>query len=69
MGPAATVDFFRRVVEATPAGRDQDHLHVLIDNDPSVPDRTRAVAGDGPDPGPQLAAMASRWRAPGPTSW
>lgn len=68
MGPAATVDFFRRIVQATfrrivqatPAKRDQDHLHVLIDNDPSVPDRTRAVAGEGTDPGPRLAAMAVR---------
>lgn len=60
MGPAATVDFFRRLVQATPATRDQDHVHVLIDNDPSVPDRSCAIAGVGPDPLPILTAMALR---------
>ena len=60
MGPAATVDFLRRVIDATPAQRDQDHLHIILDNDPSVPDRTAAIEGKGPDPSPQLAAIASR---------
>ncbi len=57
MGPAATVDFFAKLVAASPAERDQDHLRILIDNDPSVPDRSAAVAGRGPSPGPRLAAM------------
>jgi aspartate racemase len=65
MGPAATVDFLRRVIATTPATRDQDHLHLIIDNDPSVPDRTAAVTGDGPDPSPQLAAIAQRLEAAG----
>jgi aspartate racemase len=60
MGPAATAEFLRRVIEATPADRDQDHLHVLVDNDPSVPDRTAALLGDGPDPTPHLVTMARR---------
>lgn len=60
MGPAATVDFMRRIVEATPARRDQDHLHVIVDSDPSVPDRTAAILREGPDPSPWLATMARR---------
>ena len=32
MGPAATVDFFAKLLDATPAERDQDHLRVLIDS-------------------------------------
>ncbi|WP_353845030.1 aspartate/glutamate racemase family protein, partial [Thermomicrobium sp.] len=40
MGPLATVDLYRKIIEATPAERDQDHLHVIIDADPSIPDRT-----------------------------
>ena len=59
MGPAATVDFFRRLVEATPAARDQDHLHIIINNDPTLPDRNRAIAGIGPSPGPAMASAAS----------
>jgi aspartate racemase len=60
MGPAATAEFLRRLIEATPAQRDQDHLHVLVDNDPSVPDRTAALLGEGPDPTPHLVTMATR---------
>jgi len=60
MGPAATVDFFARVVRLTPAATEQNHLHLIIDNDPSVPDRNLGVAGTGPSPGPALAAMAQR---------
>lgn len=58
MGPDATVDFFAKLVAASHAERDQDHLRVVIDNDPSVPDRTAAVLGRGPSPAPRLAAMA-----------
>jgi aspartate racemase len=58
MGPAATVDFFAKLLAATPAERDQDHLRILIDNNPRVPDRNAAIAGRGPSPGPQLAESA-----------
>jgi len=65
MGPAATAEFFRRLVDATPAWVDQEHLHVIIDNDPRVPDRTNAVLRGGPSPGEVLAAMARRLEAAG----
>lgn len=60
MGPEATLDFFAKVLAATPAARDQEHLRLLIDNDPRVPDRSAGIAGTGPSPGPALAAMARR---------
>jgi aspartate racemase len=60
MGPAATVEFFRRLVAATPAESDQQHLHILIDNDPSVPNRTEAILGGGRSPEATLIAMAKR---------
>ncbi|RME60073.1 MAG: amino acid racemase, partial [Caldilineae bacterium] len=56
MGPAATVDLFDRIVRATPARRDQDHIPILIVNDPSVPDRSGAILHGGPDPRPVMAA-------------
>jgi len=46
MGPQATVDFFQEVIRRTPARRDQDHVHLLIDNNPGVPDRQAAMRGD-----------------------
>lgn len=58
MGPAATVDFLARLVIAVGAARDNDHPHVLIDSNPHVPDRNAARSGQGPSPGPALAAMA-----------
>lgn len=58
MGPAATIEFFRRLVAATPAAVDRAHLRILIDNNPHVPERIDAIFGTGPDPGPALAAMA-----------
>lgn len=54
MGPAATADFYARLVRATPAGRDQDHLPVVVWGDPTVPDRVAALAGTGPSPVPWL---------------
>ncbi len=58
MGPAATVDFLDKLVKATPVTAEQDHLHVLVDSNAKVVDRNKAIAGTGPSPGPQLAAMA-----------
>lgn len=58
MGPAATLDFYAKLLAATPAARDQDHLRVLIDSNPHVPDRNAGIAGTGPSPGAVLADMA-----------
>lgn len=58
MGPAATADLFSKLIAATGAKRDQDHLRILIDNNPRVPDRNAAISGRGPSPGPALAESA-----------
>lgn len=58
LGPEATLDFYAKLLAATPATRDQEHLRVVIDSNPKVPDRNRAVAGEGESPGPALAATA-----------
>jgi len=39
MGPAATTDFLMKLQAATPARRDADHIRVLMDLNPRVPDR------------------------------
>ncbi len=59
LGPEATLDFYARVLALTPAARDQDHLHLIIDSNPAVPNRNEAVAGTGPSPGPLLSEMAA----------
>jgi aspartate racemase len=47
-----------RVVAATEAENDQDHIRMLIDHNPTVPNRHDAIAGITPSVGPQLADMA-----------
>lgn len=56
MGPAATADFYLKLVQATPATIDQEHLQVLIWSDPTIPDRTEALLAQGADPTPALIA-------------
>lgn len=58
MGPEATADFYLKLVRATPAARDQEHLRVLIWSDPTIPDRTEALLTHGADPTPALIAGA-----------
>ena len=54
MGPLATIDFMHKVMAATDAQRDQDHVPLIVASMPQVPDRGTAFRGEGPSP---LAAM------------
>jgi aspartate racemase len=65
MGPDATVDFMSKVIALTPADKDQDHIHMLVDHNPTVPNRQDAILGDGEDPGPAMAEMAKRLETAG----
>lgn len=67
MGPAATADFYAKIVRATPALRDQDHPQAVIWSDPSIPDRSQALSGGGPHPGPKLMAGARKLEGAGAT--
>jgi aspartate racemase len=52
----ATVDFMRKVVENTPASRDQEHLSMVVCSASTIPDRTAFLLGEGPDPFPAMHA-------------
>jgi len=54
MGPEATLDCFHKIIRNTPAAKDQDHLRVVIDSNPKVPDRTAAIVDNGESPVPAL---------------
>lgn len=60
MGPLATVDFFHLLVRLTPAGKDWNHLHIVVENNPRMPSRTRAFLFDEASPAPYLLAGAQR---------
>lgn len=67
MGPLATADFFRKLIDATPAERDQDHIPVLIHSVPQVPSRPAAILHGGPSPLPALLQARERLIAAGAT--
>ena len=61
MGPAATLDFLTKLQAFTGAKREQDHIRVIADINPQVPDRNDPFA----KPGPVLAEMAGALRGAG----
>ena len=64
MGPLATADFFRKLIDATPARDDDEHIPVLIHSVPRIPSRPAAILRGGPSPLPALlAARGARVRA------
>lgn len=65
MGPHATVDFFKRLVELTPVEKDWDHLHIVVEDNPRMPSRSRAILFGEESPAPYLAAGARRLAAMG----
>jgi aspartate racemase len=67
MGPLATVDLMAKIIAHTPAARDQDHVPVIAWNVPQVPDRQRALAGDGPSPLPAMQEGIARLNDAGAT--
>jgi aspartate racemase len=42
MGPLATIDFLRKLVERTPGSADQDHIPMILHSVPQIPDRSMA---------------------------
>jgi len=68
MGPLATVDFFNKVLLATPAKGDADHIPLLIQSDPRIPPRPAAILNRGRSPLPELLAGRDRLIALGATA-
>ena len=58
MGPEATIDLFQKIVKATPARTDQEHLRILIDCNPKIPDRVKAIFEQTESPVGALIATA-----------
>ena len=65
MGPMATVDLFRRIVALTEAHTDADHIRILIDNRPEIPDRTAAILAGEDTPVRYIVESARRLAAIG----
>lgn len=70
MGPEATVDLMQRIIRLTPAADDIDHIRCIVDNNPKIPSRIKAIieSTDGEiteDPLPTLVSMARGLEAAG----
>lgn len=60
MGPQATILLMQKVLDATPARDDADHLPLIVHQNPAVPSRIASlIEGTGPSPLPVLTAMAT----------
>ncbi|NLL81731.1 MAG: amino acid racemase [Tissierellia bacterium] len=65
MGPLATCDLFGKIINNTNARIDQDHIHVYIDNNTEIPDRTAAILYGGKSPVAQLVRSAIKLESMG----
>lgn len=65
MGPLATCDLMLKVIKNTDAECDQEHVHLLIDNNTAIPDRTEAIIRGGVSPLEELVISANRLTAAG----
>ena len=65
MGPEATLDLFQKIIKNTKAVKDQDHLRVIIDSNPKIPDRTPAILGSGENPLPLMIETARNLESAG----
>jgi aspartate racemase len=69
MGPLATADFFHKLVTATPAHSDDDHVPVLLHSVPQIPSRPAAILRGGESPLPALLLARDRLLAAGATAF
>lgn len=65
MGPEATIDLFSRIVEETHAKCDEDHLRIIIDNNPKMPSRQDAILKGTESPVPAMVETAKNLKNAG----
>ena len=59
MGPAATVDLMQKIIAATPASRDQEHVPMVVWNVPQIPERVGHIHdATSPSPAPAMRTAA-----------
>ncbi|MFV2072149.1 MAG: aspartate/glutamate racemase family protein [Thermoanaerobaculales bacterium] len=60
MGPESTAELLARIVRGTPVATEQDHLRVIVDSNPKIPDRTLALLSG--DTAPVIRALTETAR-------
>lgn len=65
MGPAATCDLMDKIIKMTNAKDDQDHIHIFVDCNTNIPDRTNAITKKGKNPIPEMVKSGVRLQSMG----
>lgn len=65
MGPLATADLYTKIINFTEAEKDQEHVPVIIDSNPLIPDRTEYILHGGESPLPEIVKSIRRLEAAG----
>ena len=60
MGPSATLNLYKSLIEGRGAVADQGHINMVLLNDSTIPDRTEAILGNGASPLPALISDCKR---------
>jgi len=65
VGPSATVDFMNKIIQNTPAKKDQDHIKMVVEQNPQIPDRTANLVFQETDPTLAMFSTCKRLEAEG----
>ncbi len=65
VGPSATVDFMNKIIKNTPAQKDQDHIKMVVEQNPQIPDRTANLIYNETDPTVAMFSTCKRLEAEG----
>lgn len=65
MGPMATCDLMKKIIDRTEAACDQEHVRICVDSNTNIPDRTAAIVAGGQDPRPEMIKSARYLQAMG----
>ena len=65
VGPAATSKLFDLIIKNTYAQCDNDHIHIIIDNNTSIPDRTKAILNNTNDPVREIVKSINKLKQSG----
>lgn len=65
MGPLATADLYKKITVNTNAKTDQEQIHILIDSNTAIPDRTKCILTGSESPLPEMTNSIKRLEAAG----
>jgi len=65
MGPLATADLYKKITINTKADSDQQQLHIIIDSNTAIPDRSKCILTECGSPIPEMTHSIKRLEAAG----